>query len=73
MQLPTDHSSFVNPVEAQQILKISRKQLNDLLKSGTLPAKKVGKKWQILGKDLMQCAQMYQNNLQSQLLNFDWT
>lgn len=39
--------------DAQRILKIGRNTMHDLVKSGKIPAKKVGNEWKILGKNLM--------------------
>lgn len=53
MQFPVDQHTMVGLKEAQRILNVGRQSVHDLIKSGSLPARKVGNEWQIQGKYLL--------------------
>lgn len=64
MQFPVDQQTMVGLKEAQRILNLGRRSVHDLIKSGTLPAEKVGKKWQIQRKDLIEWIEKNQTDCQ---------
>ncbi|MBN1351199.1 helix-turn-helix domain-containing protein [candidate division KSB1 bacterium] len=53
MQFPVEANQMIGLRDAQRILKIGRNTMHDLVESGRIPAKRVGKEWQILGKYLL--------------------
>ncbi len=53
MQLSANPHEMVQLKEAQRILNINRNMMHDLIKSGSLPAQKIGNEWQILRKNLV--------------------
>jgi len=53
MQFPVDQHTMVGLKEVQRILNVGRQSVHDLIKSGSLPARKVGNDWQIQGKYLL--------------------
>jgi len=74
--------------DAQRILRIGRNAMHDLVKSGKIPAKKIGKEWKIQGKNLMTWLEAnnklnksmvdfqmscHSHNLPEQRLVGDWT
>ena len=52
MHQKVDANAMFGLKDAQRILKIDHHTLHDLVISGKLPAIKVGKRWQISGKNL---------------------
>jgi excisionase family DNA binding protein len=85
MQLSENYQDMVQLKEAQRILNINRNMIYDLIKSGTLPAKKVGNEWQIIRKHLViwlekqnqeastECAPRLATNSGTQAYYDDWT
>lgn len=65
MQLTEDYHEMVHLKEAQRILNINRNMMHDLIKSGSLPAQKVGKEWQILRKNLIIWLDQHQQGMDS--------
>lgn len=53
MQLPKNSHEMIQLKDAQRILNINRNMIHDLIKSGSLPAQKIGNEWQILRKNLV--------------------
>jgi len=60
MLFPVEGHDMVKLREAQRILNLNRSAMHDLIKSGSLPAKKVGKEWRILGQNLMAWIEKHQ-------------
>jgi len=52
MEKDDERNCLLTPKETAKILKISRSSLYSLLKSGKLPAMKIGRQWRILKKEL---------------------
>lgn len=53
MHFPIEQHEMVGLREAQRILNIGRSTMHDLIKSGRIPARKVGNEWRIRGKNLI--------------------
>ena len=59
-----DMNKMVGLKDAQRILKIGQNSMHDLVKSGKIPAKKVGKQWKISCKYLLDWLE--ENNVSTQ-------